>query len=77
MSVFLSPKSHRQATGDPTVASVKTTVRGAVPDLGEPSNAARRLEAEVDVVGVAVVVAVVVVVEVVVAVVVTAESTIM
>jgi hypothetical protein len=50
------------------VASLKTTVRGTVPDLGEPVKDARRLDAEV---------VVAVVVTVVVAVVVTAESTIM
>jgi hypothetical protein len=54
---------------------VKTTVRGAVPDRGEPSKAARRLEADSSVAVVVVVVAAVVI-AVVVAVVVTAESTI-
>jgi hypothetical protein len=57
------------------VVSVKTTVRGAVPDRGEPSKAARRLEADNSVAVVVVVVAAVVI-AVVVAVVVTAESTI-
>jgi hypothetical protein len=69
-----SPKSHRQDVGFPTVVSENTTVRGAVPDRGEPVKEARRPDADVDDV-VAVVAVVVVAVAVVVEVVLGAAST--
>lgn len=35
-----SPKSHDQEVGDPVLRSVKVTVKGEVPAVGEAENAA-------------------------------------